>query len=254
MNLLLLPQPDESVRIRSGSDEYRHLTRILGVHSGDTIRVGVPDGPRGRATVVARDDVSVDLSIDWDPSRDVPLPLTVLLGHPRPPVLQRLWRDLASARVERVVVFHSRLGERSYFESSIWSDVDAALCRGLSQGCHTARPRVDRARSLEAALRLPGVADGDRICFVGSEAGSAIPLASAIRRVVQGCEPVTVCIGSERGFVPEEHLLLARAGGVPVRLTPSVLRTETAAVALAVSLGAALAQRSEDGCDTAAQV
>jgi len=49
---------------------------------------------------------------------------------------------------------------------------------------------------------------------------------------------VTLAVGPEAGFSDAEERLLQRAGFVPVRLGPRILRTETAALAALAALNA----------------
>lgn len=241
MNLVLVPDTAAVVTVSRGDERFSHLTRVLRVHRGDRVRAGVPGGPRGVATVRRIDRESIELEIEWTEPPDESLDLTVLLGHPRPPVLERLWRDLAAARVGRIVVFPGQLGERSYLNSSAWERCETALHRGLSQGVHTALPRVDRARSLGAALRsFPLGAHR----FVGSTGEVERSLTDAVRLIEGAADGgVVICIGPERGLTADEEAALAGVGFIPIRLTATTLRTESATIALAVACASILDRR-----------
>ena len=70
---------------------------------------------------------------------------------------------------------------------------------------------------------------------MGNAAGSKFILlpdgASALHGHAQPQGPVTLLIGPEGGFSPDEALIAKQAGFIPVLLGPRVLRTETAALA-----------------------
>ena len=102
--------------------------------------------------------------------------------------------------------------------------------------------RVGELTKLEAALGAC-----DRPWFLATEAAAA-PV--GIRQALDSVEPGTgLCafIGPEGGWADEELRLFAAAGAVAVRLTDTILRVETAAVAVAAvvaCIGASGAMRT----------
>lgn len=216
----------------------RHLRSILRVVPGDTLRVGVVNGPRGAATVRHDQDKTIVLAVRWDDQtrRDESIPLTVLLGHPRPPVLTRLWRDLSAIGVARIVVFSAVLTERSYASSNVWKDTRRYLLEGLSQGAHTALPEVTVTRDLAEALTA--VRSPYRFTAFAGERSESLP--QIMRTVAEHPEPTTICVGPERGLVDSELQALTAAGFRFVGLGEHTLRTETAAILFAGSLATAI--------------
>lgn len=236
MNLVLLDQPTDESNLPAGDPRARHIRHVLRASSGDRIRVGVIDGPLGDATVTMNRDGSVTLVPEWKADPYPPHPIIVVLGHPRPPVLQRLVRDLASMRVAGIEVFSATLSERSYLDSSAWKRIDALIREGLSQGGHTTPPLVSRRYSLAEALAEGAPRSG----YFGSmksdrgdsRAGTVGTVIQEIATEAGGPGVITVAIGPERGFTGEEEGQLIRHGLHPVNLGSSVLRTETATILL----------------------
>jgi RsmE family RNA methyltransferase len=213
---------------------------------GDTIRVGIVGGGRGTATLTESTETGITLQVDWEDDHSESLPVTVLVGHPRPPVLQRLLRDLTALRVGEIHVFVGVLSEASYLGSSLWNKTDQVIRDGLSQGMHTAAPSLHRWKSLSAALdsmlteqqvhpsatyRVFGALDPEARSLPGVL--SEIERTGSIARVV-------VAIGPERGFTAEEKQLLMDHRFSGVHLGRSTLRTETATILLAGAACAAL--------------
>lgn len=245
MNLVLLDSADAHQLLPATDERSRHITRVLRADDGDTISVGVRDGMCGRAQIAITPE-GVTLACTWDHPSPELLPVHVILGHPRPPVLTRLWRDLASMRVGRIDVFHGVLSERSYFDSRVWNEVAAVLDQGLSQGRHTRRPIVHRRSSLAAALAgrdpevltlfgdLPDEESRAADEILGSTARSVWPIGlhTALAEVAQR-GAVALVIGPERGLAADERRLLDEAGAQPVTLGATSLRTETAAIIFA---------------------
>lgn len=167
--------------------------------------------------------------------------LRLVLGHPRPLVAKRLFKDLASLAVDRVSLFDSDLGERSYRQSSVWNNTRDYLLEGASQGGHTCLPVVDRYQSLAAAvsethdhgsLRFAGdLADSDRRLSIAE-------MLQTIARQWEGGEsslpilPVELLVGSERGLSVRENEVAQSNGFIPVSLGPTILRTEVAATSI----------------------
>lgn len=206
-----------------------HVLRVLRLRPGDTFRAGVVGGAIGPARLVACDDtrITLEFSPERDPDRLAPIEL--ILGHPRPIVLQRLLRDLASIGPARVVVVPTELGERSYTTATMWRRVDDLLIDGASQGATTLLPAVTRARSLSDALRDARGDESARIvlhpCAAGT--GPVTPLADALDERVRG--PLSIAIGSERGWTAGEIDTLRANGFAPASLGERILRTEVAA-------------------------
>jgi 16S rRNA (uracil1498-N3)-methyltransferase len=71
-----------------------------------------------------------------------------------------------------------------------------------------------------------------------STAAGAVPAVEAVGRMrADGARGLTLFIGPEGGWTDEEMAAFDRAGCTPVRLTATVLRVETAAVAAAAVVG-----------------
>lgn len=233
MNLILFTQQADSYFLERNDLRFRHIRTVLRAETGDTVRVGVVNGPLGSGRIERLDDRGVSVSVEWRAPATPSAPVTLLLGHPRPPVLKRLWRDLATIGVREICVFTGELGERSYLTSSAWNDPESWLRDGLSQGGHTTLPRLTRCVSLTDALdRIPPAESEREQRFVGVP-GSVTDL-SLQRMLDETCatESVFLCVGPERGLTPVEDEALRITGFRPVSLGNRVLRTETAAILL----------------------
>jgi len=203
------------------------------------------EGAQGAATVQEISDTGITLEVDWRELQSTRLPVRVILGHPRPPVLQRLLRDLTALRVAEIHVFVGELSEAAYLESSIWNKTDSLIREGLSQGMHTAPPALFRWRTLSDALqavisasRVP-LSTGPRV--YGAVRSPTVNLTALLAEIRESPVPdVVVAIGPERGFVPEEETLLTSRGFTGVGMGTSTLRTETATIILAGAVCSAL--------------
>jgi RsmE family RNA methyltransferase len=239
VNLILLDGADvDAVTLSLPDPRFRHIRDVLRCAVGDPLRVGVANGPLGRATVQTIDRRSVTLTVQWDTVSSPPLlPVHLLVGHPRPPVLRRLIRDVTAMRLASVSVWEATLSERSYFSSSVWDELDRAIDDGLSQGGHTSRPDIRRVGALSAVIEtLPET--GHR-WFGAMRAEGAVTLYSALHRVAADHMAQYIVVGPERGCTEDECATLERAGFHGIYLGDRILRTETAAIMLCGALSTA---------------
>lgn len=249
----------------------RHIRNVLRARVGDELRVGLVDGPRGTATVLSVTESRVTLAVHLDPyDRPMPLPLHLVLGHPRPPVLRRVLVDLASLNVATVHVFHPVLGEQSYFQSSVWRELRSVLIEGASQGGHTRVPTVQPCRDLTDALDRVLATVGPCTAYFGDAPAAEGPTRSAVRcepfasaptdqpvctlhdalnaevdrHRAEGRRATVLAVAADRGWSDAERVMLRSRGFTALTAGTTILRTEAAAVALAVALASVHTDRA----------
>ena len=223
MNLLLL-EPGERLLPREDA-RARHITRILGLRPGDRLRAGEIEGAMGAARIVSDTDRGIELEFEGVCLPPALPPVELLLGHPRPIVLRRLLRDLTTIGPSRIIVAPTELGERSYYEAGLWSDVRTPMLEGASQGGSTQLPELVRSTSLAQATELLNAQPGRRFVL---HPDSSVSLLHAVRSR-SGDEWLSVAVGSERGWTNAELGELTGAGFARCTLGRRIFRTETAA-------------------------
>lgn len=235
MNLLLLR--GEERHLPAADPRARHITSILRLGPGDTLRAGIIGGTVGTATITSITDGSVALEYHAEDESESLSDIRMLLGHPRPLVLKRLLRDLTTIGVGAIHVVHSDLGERSYFDSSAWDDVKGALLEGASIGGTTTIPEVRRFGSLDEAVSELDSGTAVRLVphiHTDDERADRRPLTRVLRDL--GPARAVAAVGSERGWSARELSMLVNAGFLGVTLGPRILRTENAAAIVAWTL------------------
>ncbi|KGE73421.1 RsmE family RNA methyltransferase [Spirochaeta lutea] len=274
MNVLLFHPQEWGFPIKSEDRRYIHCRQILGLKAGQEIRVGLVGGGLGTARVLRLSKQSLELDF---PGKDELEPgpglvaVELILGHPRPPVLRRLCRDLATLGVGRISVCGTDLGEKSYFSSKVWNQElwREDLLDGASQGGGCDLPEVRRFWSVGDYLGSlePGMPRGGDAWLDGTEArqhsretgpvpganpapgsrfvlhlGEGIP---ALHRVLSmgmaGTDPtdgvLRIAVGPERGWTEREIQAFSAKGFAAAGLGRRIWRTEMAglyAAALAV--------------------
>lgn len=167
-------------------------------------------------------------------------PLRLLLGFPRPIQAARILKDLTSLGVAEIHLTATELGEKSYSQSSIFKDRDfrSHLLEGAEQSGNPRLPRVFTHWSLRLCLEALDAADASS-ADAGAAAGERIFLHpygdfASLAAPTSFEAPLTLAIGSERGWTAAEIERLGAAGFSPRRLGGRILKTETAVIAATV--------------------
>jgi len=217
-------------------DAAHHATRVLRLRDGDAVVLF--DGRGGeyeaRLVVSARGQVAAQTGQRRDPERESPLQITLVQAVSSSEKMDFTIQkavELGVAAIQPVLSAKSvvRLSaEREAKKLAHWKRIAIAAC----EQCGRNRlPELREAMSVDAYCRAPGPA-ALRLLLSPGENPGLLSLRSKIERAV------TLAVGPEAGFSDAEERLLQRAGFVPVRLGPRILRTETAALAALAALNA----------------
>jgi 16S rRNA (uracil1498-N3)-methyltransferase len=204
-----------------------HVARVLRMREGAPLSVFDGSGQEFRAEIVrvAGDEVTVRLNEALSGTAESPLRIALLQGVSRSErmdwTLQKA-TELGVASTAPVLTSRSvvRLDEKQALKKqSHWRGIVIAACEqcGRSKIPHVAAP-VTLREHLATARK-----EGLRLVLSPSAPGSLAGLASLPNKV-------ELLIGPEGGLDDDELLAAQKAGFMPVRLGPRVLRTETAAV------------------------
>ena len=201
----------------------RHLRETVGLAVGGIFHVGIENGLRGIATVMALAP-KFSFTVAWEKSAQRRLPLTVLVGLPRPQTAKKVLHDLASLGAARIIFFESAKGDPGYLTSSLWKDGEwrEHVLKGTEQACSTLVPEVTRVGSLAEAISFIDAAAW-KLALDPYEA-TGVPEISA------PANSAVLAIGPERGFADEERTALRGAGFAFAHLGDRILRVEAAAL------------------------
>jgi len=209
-----------------------HIASVLKAAPGDTIRVGVLDGPFGLATIAAIDDHAVRLRCEFESVVPPRPPVDLLLAVPRPKVLRRLWAQLAALGVGRIIVTNAERVERNYFDTHVLTPecYRPLLIEGLQQARDTRLPIVSVHRQFRVLVedQLDQLSDAS-VRLVADPRGSASVTAAVGR---QPASRVLLAIGPEGGWNEFELSLLEAHGFQAVTMGSRTLRSDTACISL----------------------
>jgi RsmE family RNA methyltransferase len=208
-----------------------HVRGVLGARPGDTVRIGIIDGPKGRGEVLELDDDNVVLRCAFDSLIPAPPAVDLLLALPRPKVLRRLWAQFAALGVGRIILTNASRVERHYFDTHVLeeSTYRPLLIEGLQQAGDTRLPRVSIHRQFRILIEDELDAQSSNELRLVAHPGVGRSLTTLAhdphRRVL-------LAIGPEGGWNAFELELLTRHGFETISLGPRILRTDTACIAL----------------------
>lgn len=226
MNIVLLDSCDwiNDQHVRLTGRRAHHLTTIIKVTSGDSVRVGQRNGLCGHGTVLAVENDAVDLSVVLDQPPPDRHPFTLVMALPRPKMLRRVLRTCAEFGVSDLHLIHSYRVEKSYWQSPLLGAdrIEAALEAGLERCGDTIAPRVFQHRRFRPFIEdvLPELS-AELPVFV-AHPGSHPKLSCD-----QGA-PAIVMIGPEGGFIPFELELAAQQGAELRHIGRRIFSVDTA--------------------------
>ena len=230
MNLLLLfPddfEADGLARVRGR--RAHHVRRILRSKVGDELCVGLLDDRIGSATIAAlsAEDLVLEVRLEHDPPP--PLPATLVIALPRPPVLGRVLAAATSFGVKRIVLLHTRRVEKTYWNAGalLPGSLREKLVLGLEQGRDTVLPHIELKQRFKPFVEddLPRLLEGAHGVFAHPTWPTTQPLAIET--------PSLIAVGPEGGFIDYEVERLRETGMETVSLGRRALRVETACAAL----------------------
>ena len=232
MNLILFEEEEFNTNLFFNDPRAVHIRDILHLKEGDDFAAGIIGGLRGRAKLIFRGSSGWKVAFTALEESPPLLPLTLILGCPRPPVAKRILKDMSTMGLREIRVCSTDLNEKSYLGSKLWREGlwREALIDGAVQGGSTLIPTVHTGSSLEHVLENlpPGAGkiafDNDEEIRSYSRWNSSADYSSAV-----------LAIGPERGWSHRERDILDSREFFRLHLGKRILRTETAC-----SAGAAL--------------
>lgn len=233
MNLILTdqidridPQKESLVRLRDR--RFIHIRDIHRAKLGDSLRVGQIDGKMGTGIITALSDSSVDLQLTLEEDPPPALPVKLFLALPRPKFLAKVLQTATSLGVKEIVLFNSFRVDKVYWSCQQIKpqDMRQSCLLGLEQARDTVLPTI-----YLRPLFKPFVEDEMKDFIAGTDALLAHPVAN--EECPRGvARPISLAIGPEGGFIDYEVKKLEEVGFRTVKLTPRILKVETAVATL----------------------
>jgi 16S rRNA (uracil1498-N3)-methyltransferase len=209
-------------------DEAKHAAQVLRIRRGDKITVFDGRGRSAKAEILEVSKSEIRLSLGEERGRPALQPEICLVqavpkGKTMDLIVQKAV-ELGVSSIQPLITRHTvvQVGEEDASrKSEKWQRVALEACKQCGQDL---LPGVAPARSFSDWL--PGVGEGLKI--IASLFPGALPLRE-ILRAHPAPGKVTLLVGPEGDFSPEEGKAALEAGFQAASLGPIVLRAETAA-------------------------
>ena len=226
MNLLLLRDSDfiSETQVRITGRRLLHLNSVHKAAVGDFLKTGVLGGKIGLAKIEKINELAAELSVELNEEPPAPLPVTLVVGLPRPKSLLRIVFAATQMGIKNIHFTHSFRVEKSYWhcEQIQPKKLEAACIKGLEQCRDTVMPQLHFHRRFK-----PFVEDELVKIIAGSSAWVAHPYAKS-QLPASDSGAVTLAIGPEGGFIDYEIDKLCEVGFSAGSLGKRILTLETA--------------------------
>jgi 16S rRNA U1498 N3-methylase RsmE len=238
---------DRTISLAKDDPRSKHISSILKLRSGDTIKLGVVDEGKtdnGRVVSVEEEDGSFVLSLgEGELNKDRVEPcVDLLLACPRPLRLERLLPVVACMGVTRLVLLDAEKVEKDFFGSHLFrrpAEVRAGFIEGLSQAASDfvlptllVRRRLLHFITEELDTLFPSDVYKRVIAHPSAAPGAAQGSLTRLSRDGPDQRKMVVAVGPEGGWTDAEVQLFLGRGFAPVSLGDRILRTDMAVPAL----------------------
>ncbi len=223
-------------QVRFDERQAHQLSVVLRLRAGDCVRVF--DGDGRRELLVQLDQVSKSAASGrvLETAQAAREPATRLVVYPallQREKLEHVFQKLVEVGASEIVpVLTVRSLVRDQPPAERYHRWESIVREAAEQSGRCALPVVGRAVPLETALER-AVMEGPTLFAYEATAG-APPLRETLGTLVPaGGQTISLFVGPEGGYAPEEVAAARRAGATVVSLGPRILRTETASPILA---------------------
>ena len=235
MNLILIANEEIATNNRVTLRDRRsaHIINILRAQKGDTVRIGVINGPLGTGRIREITPSEVILEIDAEGPAPPAPSLDIILALPRPIMLKRILSQIAALGTGRLFLINANRVEKSFFNASLLKDntLQHQLLHGLEQAMDTRMPQVSIHQRFRPFAEdfLPEIIDRYPCKLI------AHPEAEQFLYDVRpgpAAGQTLLAIGPEGGWVDFEITKFQQLGLEPFTLGDRILRVDSAVPAL----------------------
>ena len=234
MNIILIDPTEVTAGTVTLIDRrLRHIRKVLRSKIGDSIRIGLVNGPMGDGIIheLNRDRAVLTITANTPPPAKKPIDL--VLAMPRPIMLKRILAQATSLGISRIYLIKANRVEKSFFKASLLEEENLANCLrlGLEQGVDTILPELSvhqRFRPFAEDV-LPTITASCPVRLV-AHPDTKLHLHEAAPGITG--KRVVLAIGPEGGWVDFEIDKFREQGLIPFSMGPRILRMDTAVPAL----------------------
>ena len=225
MNILLLEheQINNSLATVSG-EKARHISNILKLKVGDSLRVGIINGKIGKGEIINIEEDEVKLLIQCDTLPPDAIDITIILAMPRPKALRRILKTIASLGIKQIYLINCFKVEKSYWQTPLLSDTNVrqAFIQGLEQSKDSIMPQINIRKLFKPFIEdeLSMISNNKLKLLAHPEGGVLCP--------ANITQPMILAFGPEGGFTKFEVSQFINEDFKQIHLGERILNIETA--------------------------
>lgn len=206
--------------------EFHHLKNVMRCNVGETVEVINGQGQLIFAQIQAMTKEKAFLDVHHVHQEEAPsVSHTLAQACLRPSKMEWVIEKGTELGIDAFWLFPAVHSEVKMYSDKQKTRFQTILISALKQSGRLFLPKVIYQESLISWQKMP-----NQNIFYG-DVDAISPFSPAKD------EDICFCIGPEKGFTDDEKNTLSKQGATPVSLAPYTLRTETAALAAAASLG-----------------
>jgi len=218
---------DNTVSI-TGDDAY-HIARALRMAVGDEITVADTEGRvhTCRLTKIRDETCECDILSTKEGKTESPIDITLYMGYPKGDKLETVIQKAVELGALKIVPFESsRCIKRPRADKAEKQGARLSrIAEEAAKQCGRSRlPEVSAPISFRDAIKSAAEADLSLFCYEGE-------CTSSLKGAIESSgspKSISVIVGCEGGFSPDEAEEAKNAGLTSVNLGPRILRCETA--------------------------
>lgn len=224
--------------VEISGDDAHHIAKVLRLQAGDVVECV---DPQGLVHVVRLEKVGTVVQGQVEETREglqeSPLHLVLFQGLPKGDKMDYVVQKAVELGAAEIVPFTSRytvvkLGAKQ--EENRKKRWERIALEAAKQCGRTRLPQVGEVYSFaELVARVGETVSEDHVVLAAYEAERS----AGIAQISGTPHAVSVIVGPEGGFAPEEMAQLQQAGASVITLGPRILRTETAGLVALSILG-----------------
>jgi RsmE family RNA methyltransferase len=239
MNLIILTDNDsiDERTYRLTDHRAEHVRNILKSEIGESIEVGILNGPKGVAEITKISGNEILLACEFpikEKQKRKPV-IDLICALPRPQTLKKVLITSATMGVNHLHLIRANRVEKSYFHSPLLEPENYTpfLIEGLSQGKLTELPEVSIHHRFKPFFEdtLPNIEKtiSESYMKIFPEPGSQSRLDNIYK---QDFQHLFIAVGPEGGWIPFEIELMESMGFIRFTLGHWILRVESAVTAV----------------------
>lgn len=228
MNLILVNTSvhNRYITFTQNDPQKQHIENVLKQTIGQTLFVGIPQGPEGKGKIIKHSTDELTLDVIWEKTSPKQLfPFHLIIGLPRPQTARKILEQASALGIESMTFIITEKSDINYGKSRLWhtNEWQECLQRGAEQACKTTFPSVYHSDDLSQGLKM----------YTNYKQKIALDIYEANQRYTSNIltpEPLCLAIGPERGWSNEERAQLTSSGFQLMHLGERILRCETACI------------------------